>query len=67
MSNAHFSRLSSILQHTRAKVVYGGGGDLEGKIDPAGRPRGLELTILVLDREDWDGDALMNEWVISFF
>ncbi|KXN90231.1 Aldehyde dehydrogenase, dimeric NADP-preferring [Leucoagaricus sp. SymC.cos] len=63
VSNAHFSRLTSILQSTRAKVISGGGRDFEGKIDPAGRPRGLELTIFLLEREHWDDDALMSEWV----
>lgn len=61
VSNAHFNRLSSILERTRGKVVYGGGKDLDGSIDLAGRPRGLEMTILVLEKEYWDDDALLGE------
>lgn len=63
ISNSHFSRLSSILERTKASVVYGGGKDLEGTIDPAGRKRGLETTIFVLDKEHSTDDALMNEYV----
>lgn len=63
ISNSHFSRLSSILKRTKANIVYGGGKDLEGIIDPAGRKRGLEVTIFVLDKEHSADDALMNEYV----
>ncbi|KAF9446190.1 aldehyde dehydrogenase [Macrolepiota fuliginosa MF-IS2] len=67
VSHVHFSRLSSILRNTNAKVVYGGGEDLEGTVDPAGRKRGLEMTIFVLDREHWEDDALMNEELFGPF
>jgi len=67
VSNSHFSRLSSILERTKAKIVYGGGKDLEGTIDPAGRKRGLEMTIFVLDKEHSADDALMNEEIFGPF
>jgi len=43
--------------------VYGGEKDLEGRIDLQGRPRGMEMTFFVLDKEYWDGDALLAEYV----
>ncbi|KAJ3570930.1 hypothetical protein NP233_g4088 [Leucocoprinus birnbaumii] len=61
VSKAHFDRISSILERTRGKVVYGGGKDLDGTIDPSGRPRGIELTALVLEKQYWDDDALLGE------
>jgi hypothetical protein len=63
VSDTHYSRLSSILQNTHAQVVFGGGKDFEGTIDPSKRKYGLELTIFELDKEHWDNDALMNECV----
>jgi len=65
VSNAHFNRLSSMLECTNSKVVYGGEKDLEGRIDPQGRPRGMEMTFFVLDKEYWDSDALLAEYVYS--
>ncbi len=44
--------------------MYGGGKDLEGNVDPAGRKRGLEMTFFVLDREHWADDALLSEYVV---
>lgn len=44
-------------------MVYGGGKDFEGTIDPGHRKRGFELTVLELDKEHWDDDSLMNECV----
>lgn len=61
VSNTHFNRLSSLLEHTNSKVVYGGGNDFEGTIDPQGRPRGMEMTFLTLDKEYWEDDALLAE------
>lgn len=49
-----------MLQDTSAQVVYGGSKDFEGTVDPARRKRGLELTILELDKEHWDDDTLMK-------
>jgi len=43
--------------------VYGGGNDFEGTIDPQGRPRGMEMTFLTLDKEYWEDDALLAEYV----
>jgi|GEM_PF-5218671 len=63
VSNVHFNRLSSILEHTNSKIVYGGERDLEGRIDPQGRPRGMEMTFFILDKEYWDDDVLMGEYV----
>lgn len=63
VSNTHFNRLSSLLEHTNSKVVYGGGNDFEGTIDPQGRPRGMEMTFLTLDKEYWEDDALLAEYV----
>jgi len=36
---------------------------LEGRIDSQGRPRGIEMTFFILDKEYWDGDALLAEYV----
>jgi len=52
-----------MLERTNSKVVYGGGKDLEGRIDSQGRPRGMEMTFFTLDKEYWDGDALLAEYV----
>jgi len=52
-----------MLERTNSKVVYGGGKDLEGRIDSQGRPRGMEMTFFTLDKEYWDGDALLTEYV----
>ena len=60
ISDLHYSRLSSMLQDTSAQVIYGGSKDFEGTVDPAKRKRGLELTILELDKEHWDDDTLMK-------
>jgi len=54
-----------MLECTNSKVVYGGEKDLEGRIDPQGRPRGMEMTFFVLDKEYWDSDALLAEYVYS--
>jgi len=63
VSNMHSNRLSSLLERTNSEIVYGGERDLEGKIDPQGRPRGMGMTFFILDKEYWDDDVLMGEYV----
>lgn len=67
VSEAHFSRLSSHLQHTNAQIVYGGGKDPDGAIDPARRKRGLEFTAFVLDKQHWEDDVLLSEELFGPF
>ena len=63
VSNIHFNRLSSILKRTNSDIVYGGERDFEGRIDPQGRPRGIEMSFFILDKEYWNDDVLMGEYV----